>query len=91
MKEKRIKMSTRDREKLLASVIREHQPITASQVIDIIWDSCDDATRIDHGWRFFVHLNKSFTTLEKRMIIKCVAKAMGLYNKGEKMWGTYEQ
>jgi hypothetical protein len=78
-------MSVRERENLILATMKA-KDMTVSEIIDCIWDSITEQERIDVGWRFFVHLNKLFTILEKKNKIVVVGKKQGYMNRTEKIW-----
>lgn len=78
-------MSVAEREKLILATMKA-KDMTVSEIIDCIWDSISEQERVAVGWRFFVHLNKLFTILEKKNKIVVVGKKQGYMNRTEKIW-----
>jgi hypothetical protein len=78
-------MSVKERENLILKTM-EARDMTVSEIIDCVWDSISEQQRIEVGWRFFVHLNKIFTLLEKKNKIVVVGRKQGYMNRVEKIW-----
>lgn len=85
MNDRYIHMTVADREKLLVKELQGKE-LTASELIDHIWNNMSDEDKVKVGWRFFVHLNKLFNILQKKnKIVQCGIKE-GFNNRPEKIW-----
>ena len=81
----KIYTTVKQREDLILATLKSKEA-TVSEVIDTIWNNMDNDSRILVGWRFFVHLNKLFTILEKKNKIACIGKKEGYMDRLEKVW-----
>ena len=61
-------------------------PKTANETIDSIYFNDQKMGIKRDGWKFYVHLNKDFSPLERKGFIKCVGTKTGPTGKSEKIW-----
>ena len=74
---------------LIEAKIYKHTRLTANETIDRIFE--DDLTHglvnaVDRGWKFYVHLNKLFTVMERQGRIKHIGEKIGPTQRKEKVW-----
>ncbi|EQC45061.1 hypothetical protein M899_0561 [Bacteriovorax sp. BSW11_IV] len=78
-----------DKEKLILRALAKAGAATANELIDSFFKK--DVRKGYHhavlrGWRFYVHLNKHYSVLEKRGLIICKGLKLGPTGKMEKIW-----
>jgi len=74
---------------LILVPVKKHEKLTANECIDIIFK--EDLTAglvnsVDRGWKFYLHLNKLFSSMEKEGVITQKGTKIGPSRREEKVW-----
>lgn len=76
---------------LIKAPIIKYEKLTANECIDIIFK--EDLTSglvntVDRGWKFYLHLNKMISPMEKAGLLVQVGTKVGPSQRKEKVWSV---